>query len=209
MNVSYTGMQKALAPKLQNKLDAKFAKLSKLLERKGPKEAHVVVRSERHLHKVEITMQFYGHPLVGDGADADLFTALWNALEILEAQAVKQRAKWREKLRRPEAAPEAPVVRVKNGKPLKVIATKKGAGKGAKIKDELVGVVSGSDGKYSENGVRVFRVNHRDEHKPMTLDEAVLEMDQGRDYMVYQDTGREGVSILVRRRDGHFDLIES
>ncbi len=56
MNVSYTGMQKALAPKLQNKLDAKFAKLSKLLERKGPKEAHVVVRSERHLHKVEITM---------------------------------------------------------------------------------------------------------------------------------------------------------
>jgi putative sigma-54 modulation protein len=206
MNVSYTGMQKALAPKLQSKLDAKFAKLSKLLERKGPKEAHVVVRSERHLNKVEITMQFYGHPLVGDGADADLFTALWDALEKLEAQAVKQRAKWREKTRRPEAAPEAPVVRAKNGKPLKVIAGKKGAGK--RIKDELVGVVSGSDGKYSDNGVRVFRVNHRDEHKPMTLDEAVLEMDD-RDYMVYQDAGREGVSILVRRKDGHFDLIES
>ncbi len=113
MNVSYTGMQKALAPKLQSKLDAKFAKLSKLLERKGPKEAHVVVRSERHLNKVEITMQFYGHSLVGDGADADLFTALWDALEKLEAQAVKQRAKWREKLRRPEAAPEPPVVRSK------------------------------------------------------------------------------------------------
>ncbi len=70
-------------------------------------------------------------------------------------------------------------------------------------------MVSGSDGKYSDNGVRVFRVNHRDEHKPMTLDEAVLEMDQSRDYMVYQDAGREGLSILVRRRDGHFDLIES
>ena len=43
----------------------------------------------------------------------------------------------------------------------------------------------------------------------MTLDEALLEMDQDRDYVVYQDTGRKGVSVLVRRRDGHFDLIES
>jgi hypothetical protein len=43
----------------------------------------------------------------------------------------------------------------------------------------------------------------------MTLDEAVLEMDNTRDYLVYRDTQREGVSVLVRRRDGNFDLIES
>jgi putative sigma-54 modulation protein len=203
MNVSYKGMQKALAPKLQHKLDAKFGKLSKLLERKGPKEAHVVVTSERGRHNAEVTMQFYGHPLVGLATDGDLFTALWDALEKLEAQAVKQRAKWREKLRRPEAPPEPVVVRTKGAKTVRESAPK------SKNKEELVGVVSGSDGKFSQNGVRVFRVNHRDEHKPMTLDEAVLEMDQDRDYMVYQDTGRQGVSILVRRRDGHFDLIES
>ena len=204
MNVSYTGMQKALAPKLQNKVDAKFAKLSKLVERKGPKEARVVVNLERHLHNAEITMQFYGHPLVGLASDADLFTALWDALEKLEAQAVKQRAKWREKLRRPEAPPEPVVIRTKGAKTVRDNA----AGK-TRNSEELVGVVSGSDGKFSRNGVRVFRVNHHDEHKPMTLDEAVLEMDPGRDYMVYQDTGRRGVSILVRRKDGHFDLIES
>jgi hypothetical protein len=43
----------------------------------------------------------------------------------------------------------------------------------------------------------------------MTLDEAVLEMDAARDYLVYRDTERDGLSVLVRRRDGHFDLIES
>jgi putative sigma-54 modulation protein len=201
MNISYKGMQKALAPKLQNKLDGKFGKLSKLLERKGPKEAHVVVNSERGRHNAEVTMQFYGHPLVGLATDADLFTALWDALEKLEAQAVKQRAKWREKLRRPEAGPEPVAVRTKSAKTVRKTDTRK--------TEELVGVVSGSGGKFSRNGVRVFRVNHHDEQKPMTLDEAVLEMDAGRDYMVYQDSDRQGVSILVRRRDGHFDLIES
>src|SRR5579864_3555171 len=102
MNITYKGMHGDLPPKLQEKLDAKFAKLSKLLERRGEKEAHVVVTEERHLHRAEITLQFYDHQLAGAGADADLFTALSQALEKLEKQAVKQRGKWREKARRTE-----------------------------------------------------------------------------------------------------------
>ncbi len=42
----------------------------------------------------------------------------------------------------------------------------------------------------------------------MTLDEALLEMDTS-DYVVYRDAQRDGLSVLVRRPDGHFDLIES
>jgi ribosomal subunit interface protein len=196
MNVSYKGIEKALPPRLQAKLDAKFAKLSKLLESRGPKEARVAVATERGRHKAEVTMQFYGHPLVGMAMNSDLFTALWDALEKLEAQASKQRAKWREKHRRPEAAPQA--VRVKGARPAP-----------DSKKEELVGVVSGSSENFRETAIRVFRSNHHNEHKPMTLDEALLEMDKDRDYLVYQDTGRKGVSVLVRRRDGHFDLIES
>jgi len=51
-------------------------------------------------------------------------------------------------------------------------------------------------------------VNHHEKRKPMTLDEALLEMDKSLDYLVYRDADRDGVSVLVRRRDGHFDLIE-
>src|SRR5271168_4691292 len=152
MNVSYKGIQKALAPKLQEKLDAKFGKLSKLLEQRGPKEAHVVVASERGRQKAEVTMQFYGHPLVGMASDTDVFTAVWEALDKLEAQAVKQRSKWREKQRRPEATPEAKI-------PSK--GAKKAAGPKNKSQ-ELVGVVSGSSGKFQKTSSRVFRVNHRD-----------------------------------------------
>ncbi len=32
-------------------------------------------------------------------------------------------------------------------------------------------------------------------------------MEEDRDYLVYRDAEGDGVSVLVRRRDGHFDLI--
>ena len=181
MKITYTGMHGELPHKLQEKLDTKFAKLSKMLEQRGEKEAHVVVTSERHLHNAEITMQFYDHQLVGIGSDVDLFTALAQALEKLETQAVKHRAKWREKNRRsepPKAAEPGP------------------AGQAPTAVD-------------GDRLPRIFRVNHHQGRKPMTVEEAVLQMEDGREYLVYRDAEKECVSVLVRRRDGHFDLIES
>ena len=43
----------------------------------------------------------------------------------------------------------------------------------------------------------------------MTLEEALLEMETQVDYVVYRDSDRDCLSVLVRRRDGNFDLIES
>jgi putative sigma-54 modulation protein len=179
MKVSYKGVQQELPPKLQEKLDAKFSKLSKLLERRGEKEAHVVLTTERHLHQAEITVQYYDHQLVGIGADPDLFTAMQAALEKLEKQAVKQRSKWREKSRRSDISePEGEAAPAPEAEPV-------------------------------QPAQRVFRVNHHEQRKPMTLEEALLEMESDRDYLVYRDAEKECVSVLVRRRDGNFDLIES
>lgn len=182
MNVSYRGIQKELPPKLQEKLDAKFAKLSKLLERRGEKEAHVIITTERHLHKAEITVQFYDHQLVGVGADADLFTSMSQALEKLEKQAVKQLTKWREKKRHG------------NGE----------AGKSESAEEPAAG-------NTDQRETRVFVVNHHGRRKPMTLEEALIELegDAAREYLVYRDAEKESVAVLVRRKDGHFDLIES
>jgi putative sigma-54 modulation protein len=181
MNVSYRGVHQELPPKIQGKLDAKFAKLSKLLEKRGEKEAHVVVTNERHLHHAEVTLNFYDHQLVGIGSDADLFTALSEALDKLETQALKQRTKWREKRRRSD-----------NGEP----------------EVEPVAVAASSE---TERGVRVFPVNHYDLRKPMTLPEALIELETETDrlYLAYRDAEKECVSVLVRRGDGDFDLIES
>ncbi len=179
MKVSYRGVQKELPPKLQEKLDVKFSKLSKMLERRGEKEAHVVVTAERHLHNAEITLQFYDHQLIGIGSDADLFTAMSTALEKLEKQAVKQRTKWREKQRRSD------------------------------VSGTVVEVPAAPDGDGGRTPHRVFRVDHHEHNKPITLEEALLAMEEDRDYVVYRDADRQCLSVLVRRRDGGFDLIES
>jgi ribosomal subunit interface protein len=183
MNVSYKGIKKELSSEQKEKLNAKFAKISKLLEKRGEKEAHVVVTSQNRLHKAEVSMQFYGHPLVGIASDTDLFTSLHGAVDKLEKQAVKNCEKYRAKARRSA-----------NG-------TKENGAL------ELVGVVASSqNGKTAQ---KVFRVNHvGDDRKPMTIEEAVLEIDKRQDYVVFRDEN-ERVSVLVRRRDGHFDLIES
>jgi putative sigma-54 modulation protein len=179
MKVSYRGVQRELPPKVQEKLDAKFAKLSKLLERRGEKEAHVVMTTEGPLQKAEITVQFYDHQLVGIGTDPDPATAMHEAIERLETQALKTRTKWREKTRRSEA-PEP-------------------------TEEE-----SAAEPPETNSTVQIFRVNHHDQRKPMTLEEAMLELNgTDREYVVYRDADRECVSVLVRRRDGNFDLIES
>ena len=192
MKITYTGIKQDLSAKLQSKLDGKFAKVSKLLEKRGEIEAHVVVTVVRHLHKAEITIPFYEHKLIGLGSDADVFTAIAGALEKIETQALKNRGKWREKHRhhdglagQAEAAPA-----------LSREASKR---KAAQVKAPQVKTAP----------VNVFRVNHHDERKPMTLEEALMEMEQNRDYLAYRDADKESVSVLVRRRDGHFDLIES
>ena len=60
----------------------------------------------------------------------------------------------------------------------------------------------------SDQPRRVFRVNHHGSRKPMTLDEAMLAMEDDRDYLVYRDAQTDRLSVLLRRKDGHFDLIE-
>ena len=56
---------------------------------------------------------------------------------------------------------------------------------------------------------KIFRVNYDEGSKPMTLEEALLEMEAGTNYVVYRDSDRDCLSVLLRRPDGHYDLIES
>lgn len=184
MKISYTGRQVELAPAQLKKLEARFAKIGKLLDGRRECEAHVILSLERHLHQAEATVNYYDHQLVGIGSSTDLFTAIHSAAEKLEKQAVKARTKFRDQKRVPrkETAVEPPAP---------------AGNAAADAEDE------------AEQARLIYHVDHHRKRKPMTLDEALLEMDQNRDYLVYRDSQTDRVSVLVRRRDGHFDLIEA
>src|ERR1035437_10333916 len=107
MKITYTGRQVELAPAQLKKLEARFAKIGKLLDGREERDAHVVLSLERKTHKAEVTIHYYNHQLVGLGSNADLFTAIHLATEKLEKQCVKARTKWRDAQRTPrKSAPE-------------------------------------------------------------------------------------------------------
>lgn len=178
MKITYTGRQVELAPAQLRKLEARFAKVGKLLDGRKECEAHVILSLERHLHQAEATINYHHHQLVGIGSDTDLFTAIHSAIEKLEKQAVKTRSKWRDVKRTPRKSGEEE------------------AESAAEPETE------------SESERRVYRVNHYQARKPMTLEEALLQMDKNRDYLVYRDAGTDRIAVLIRRRDGDFDLVE-
>jgi len=182
MKISYRGLKKDLPAVQKEKLDVKLARLAKLLDGpSGEREAHVVITNERRLQNAEITLHYLGHQMVGTGSDADLFLALCKALDKAEKQVTKQRAKWRGKVRPSRAA-------------------------GANSTEKTEGVAAES---ASENVSRIYRVNQHEKRKPLTVDEALMQMEDGRNYLVYRDADRDAVSVLVRRKDGHFDLVEA
>jgi putative sigma-54 modulation protein len=180
MKITYTGRQVELKPAQFKKLEAQFAKIGKLLDGKREGEAHVVLSLERHLHHAEVNVNYYNHALVGLGSDGDLFTAIHSAAEKLEKQLLKTRTKWRDSKRAPR-----------------------------KGEEEASGVAVAEAEPEAEAQRRIFRVNHHQRSKPMTLDEAVLEMEKDRSYLVYRDAETDRVNVLLRRVDGHFDLVEA
>jgi ribosome hibernation promoting factor len=177
VRITYTGRKVDLAPAQWKRIEEQAAKLGKLLDGKEQQQAHVVVGFERGRHTAEIALNFHNHPLVAEGSNADVFTAIHSAIGKLEKQAIKVNAKWRDNKRAPRPQAAEPVATVEPA--------------------------------ASQNGSkRVYRVDNHQRHKPMTLDEAVLEMEKDRDYLVYRDAEHDRLSVLMRRRDGHFDLIE-
>lgn len=182
MKITYTGRQVELKPAQFKKLEAQFAKIGKLLDGKREGDAHVVLSTERHLHHAEVTVNYHNHALVGIGSDVDLFTAIHSAAEKLEKQFVKAQTKWRDSKRTP----------------------RKGL---AETGGELEPAPAAEP--ETDNGRRVFRVNHHERRKPMTLEEAMLAIEKDRSYLVYRDAETDRVNVLLRRGDGHFDLVEA
>ncbi len=195
MKISYTGKAEAIPAKQRAKLEARLQKLSTRLERRGEKEAHIVLRQERFLHKVEITVNAWDHALVGIATDADLSVAAHMAFDKLEKQILKLGARWRDTKR----------VRDKEADGAKASETLHPA-----IASPKKAANNSSGARKKPAPKRIFRVNHSDgSSKPMTLEEAMLEIVASQDYLVYRDAQTDRVTVLMRRSDGNFDLIES
>lgn len=190
MKITYTGKPEALTPAETQKIEAKFGKIAKLIDApKGEREAHVILSQERHLNNAEITVRYQDHHFVGIGSAAEAYAAIGVALEKLEKQILRALERKRDSYR----GPKQEKAEGETSATAKVEAEAEAA---AELEIEAAAAPE------------VFRVNHHERRKPMTIEEALFEI-EGRNYVVYRDAGTDRVSVLVRRRDGNLDLIEA
>ena len=192
MRITYTGRQVELVPAQLLKLETQCSKLGKMLDgKKHECEARIVLSHERHLHKAEVTVKYHDHSMVAFAEDGDLFTSIHGAIVKLEKQAIKVRAKWRDSKRVPrkESVPAEPAA--------KAVA--------APVKAKNTVKKHGKDGQKA----KVHHMDGQEQRQSLTLEEAIAEMGSDRDYLTFRDAKTGAVNVLVRRRDGHFDLVEA
>ena len=183
MRINYTGKLSGLTTTQEEKLQARFAKLSKLLDSPAEqRQAHVILKTERRLTKAEITVHYYGHDVVGVSSDHDPYSAMTEAAHKLETQILKLRKKWVDSKRHSQS-----------------------------VKTIAIAAVPAPAGKEKPRALksRIYRPRVAEAAKPMTAEEAVATMGKKVNYLLFREPDATSPALAVRRADGHFDIIDT
>jgi len=143
-----------------------------------PTEAHVILAVEKRRHRVEVVVHGRHLTLTAAGETSDMYSTLSLVAERLERQARKHREK------------------------LKVETKRRGARNSPRRVSPATAATPAADVP------RVVRVNSAS-LKPMSVDEALLQVTgTKREFLVFRNAASHRVSVLYRRKDGNFGLIE-
>ncbi len=203
MNVEYTGRHYEVPSTIRKTIETGLTKIRKILGDRF--ETKVVLSLEKKRHKAEITITPRNGPIVGLAQAGDMPSAVNEAMEHLEKQAVKYKTRWRTKKRHNH----------------KSLSPKKWNGGGEAPQDEIATAVGLNEetavdvvvhkfpavAKSTE--VHLVRSEDAVAMRPMTLEEAIKEAHfRDRDVFVFRDP-KGKVMILHRNREGKMELIEA
>lgn len=201
MNVEYTGRHFEVTPAIRKEVESGLVKIRKILSDKF--ETKVVLTLEKKRHKAEITISPRNGPLVGLAQAGDMTSAINEALEHLEKQAVKYKTRWRTKKRHNHKSPSAK--KWNGGAAQEAIATAVGLTEDASVDV----VVHKFPAVARTTEVHLVRSEDAVALRPMTLEEAIKEAHfRDRDVFVFRDP-KGKVMVLHRTRDGKMELIEA
>jgi len=210
MNVEYTGRQYEITPAIRREVESGLTKIRKILHDKF--DTKVVLAVEKKRHKAEITISPRNGPLVALAQSGDMNSAINEALDHLEKQAVKYTTKWRTKKRHNHKS-ESP--KNSNGKKWNGESSQKSMQETVSVAVGLTETTSvpvvvhkfPAVAKFTE--VHVVRSDEAVAMRPMTLEEAIKEAHfKDRDIFVFRDS-KGKVMVLHRTRDGKMELIEA
>lgn len=141
-------------------------------------EAHVILSVEKHRHSAEIVVHARHATMTGSETTEDLYASIGKVLDKLERQAKKLKDKYSWGRKR-----------------VKGLTT-------------IRSIQEVDEAPPAQDGPQIVRTR-RYAVKPMTIDEAILEVTGSKNsFLVFRDAHNQKVSVVYRRNDGNFGLIE-
>src|SRR6185295_15064233 len=183
MRLELTGRHIDITPSLRRIVDAKLAKLERLLNDSAV-SAQVVLTREKFRRGAEITLHARGENFLhGVGSSETWERSLTQAVEKIAHQAEKVKGKWQERKRGGvRRAPRAAEPRPSSRKPA--------AGPAPKMP-------------------KIFRAS-RQAIRQMSVADAAREIDRhGDGLVIFRDPERTSVSVLYRQANGELALVET
>jgi putative sigma-54 modulation protein len=180
MDFEYTGRHVLVTPALRAHVEEHFGKLEHLFPNSTTVRAHVIIDVVKNRHIAEILLHWREHTLTAKDTNADMYQALTRCIDKIEKQAVKLKKKI---IERKQAAT-----------PLSALAPEPATGTAA-----------------PENPARQPRIVNARRYrvKPMTAEEAALTLaEDSNQFVVFRDSDTSRVSVLYKRKDGNFGLIQ-
>src|SRR6185312_15276888 len=97
MALEVTGRQYEVTPAVRKQVEHGLEKLQKILGKTF--DTHVILATEKKRHIAEITINVRSHSFVGIAEAAEMSTAVGDAIDKIDRQAVKYKTKFRAKKR--------------------------------------------------------------------------------------------------------------
>jgi putative sigma-54 modulation protein len=210
MKVEYTGRQTTINKKLKAQAEEGLARIATIIGRTA--SAHIILSEDKYRQVAEVSVVTRGATLVATCKATEMTTALHDALNKVEQQAIRYKQKTMTLKRHPKndknetnvAAGEAETPLV----PVKRAAAKKIAAKSSAARKAVSMVVHSFPSKTPLVEPHVVRSIDSAAMRPMSFEEAVKEAAfRDRDVFVFRDHAGQ-VMILHRKRDGKVELIE-
>ncbi len=196
MNVEYTGRQYEVTPAVRKQVEHGLTKLTRFLGNSF--ETHVILAVEKHRCRAEITINTRNHPIVGLAEAGEMIAAVGEALDHIERQAVKYRARWRTIKRQPKKKWNGEV----KMEPMTLAV-------GADVATAVPVVVHKFPAAARLAEAHVVESSESVALRPLTLEEAIKEAEfRDRDVFVFRDE-KGNVKVLHRKKDGKMELIEA
>lgn len=204
MQLNITFRQFGASDSLKEYAREKVERVNRLLDRAG--EAHVVLSLERHLHHADITIHSGAWILRGREKSDDMYASIDLAMDKIERQLRRYRDKLKSHHGKERVHHGQDLVRVRHDvfevhEPEQEAAEATEATPPAPRPPAAVPV--------AEPGVaRLVRTTHL-AIQSLSVDDAVMQMNlMNNDFYVFQNQQSQALSIVYRRKEGGFGVIE-